>query len=262
MAANTIRTAFRAYRFAKQHRGAGRTFLRSYKKLRARGKTRNVGNPVYTSTTRAADNVTADMLSSNSRTLYTVDMTNIPKYTGASDIKRYMRSGNLIRVSGFKFCMMVRNVSNFPAFLNVAVVQPRNSTTASTPNFFRNNDAGDTAGRGIDFSINRSGLQLHCLPINTDKHMVLMHRRYKLLNMDPSNAFNNNNRGSNMVTINKWLKINKQFRYDQDANPKCATPVFLVYWFTNQLDIAGTGVDLNAFTVSIDAITYFRNTPN
>ncbi len=61
----------------------------------------------------------------------------------------------------------------------------------------------------------------------------------------------------------KWVPLNKQFRYNVGTGGKSETPVYFIYWFDTKIrqqtqsfaSIAGTGV----VKTTLDAIAYFHD---
>ena len=106
-------------------------------------------------------------------------------------------------MTGWKICMEIRCTINTPIYLNIAVLAPKQTTndTIEATNFFRNNEDA----RSMDFSINRTGLEMHCCPINSDDYTILKHRRYVLNTVNQPTASWSKQSGSSWINVNWWV---------------------------------------------------------
>jgi hypothetical protein len=104
--------------------------------------------------------------------LYTTDLTNI----GQGDAIN-QRDRHTVELMGVKLCMELTALSNNPLYVNVAVVHLKNTDAPLNQDFFRSS-GGPT--RGTDFNESLNSNEFHSLPMNTDKFVVLSHKRYRL----------------------------------------------------------------------------------
>jgi hypothetical protein len=84
------------------------------------------------------------------------------------------RDRRTIELMGVKLCMELTALSNNPLY--VAVVHLKNTDAGLNSDFFR----GASGSRGTDFDISLNSNEFHCLPLNTDKFVVLSHKRHRL----------------------------------------------------------------------------------
>jgi hypothetical protein len=105
------------------------------------------------------------------RTLYVTELTNIAQGEGIDQ-----RDRRTIELMGVKLCMELTALSNNPLYVNVAVVHLKNTDSGLNTDFFR----GASGSRGVDFDISLNSNEFHCLPLNTDKFVVLSHKRHCL----------------------------------------------------------------------------------
>lgn len=192
----------------------------------------------------------------NTRQLYQFGMMDIAQGTGIGE--RLRRVAN---VRGFKICMEVKNVSTEPMYFNVAVLSVKSGASQAGINntdFFR---ASNNFNRGVDFGVTLNSNEFHCLPINTDRYIILRHKRYRLV---PPNAGSTvSHRGLSYMNINWYIPLKRQIRWDEDTatNPE-AGAVFLVFWSDLMFTAAGGVSQIGAMNVSTRTVTYFREPKN
>jgi len=154
-------------------------------------------------------------------TLKSNNILQIPKdATGADAMDTRERDSAVVK--GFKLCMEIGNQSGvLPMYFNLAVVVPRDQTSVNTTDFFRA-QSGDV--RTADFDpTTLAANELHCLPINTDKYVVLKHKRMKV---EPNQLVS---RGNHLRNIDFYMPIQKQFRWD-GATSTPRKDIFIVCW--------------------------------
>lgn len=191
-------------------------------------------------------------------TLYTQDMTFIERGTEISQRQR-----DVVNLRGFKIDMMFRTITQTTGtplqsdiyFLNVAVIAPHErKPIADFPvEFFRSRDTSDS--RDTNFATTLGSIDLHTLPINTDRWTVLKHQRHKMP------TFQSQIPGWNK-TIEMYVPLNRQLTYFGTGAGTCNTPVYLAYWVcrgfsTSQVDAATPFTDVQFRTTS-----FYRETPN
>jgi len=185
------------------------------------------------------------------RTIFTTDLGAIP-HNANNQINSRQR--NLVNLRGTKICMEVANNVSAPLYFNIAVVVPKLDTTVSATNFFR----ASGSERGSDFdATSLTGLQFHCLPINSDKYRILYHKRYKLIGAD--NVTRVARQGKDYMTIMKYIKFKRQLRFDNTSTTTSegGSP-HMVYW-ASQFDSAATaGSTADVYTVTERFVSYFR----
>lgn len=191
-------------------------------------------------------------------TLYTQNLTFIARGTTLSERQR-----DVINLRGFKIDAMFRTITQTTGsplqsdiyFLNVAVIAPheRKDITEFPNEFFRARDSGDS--RDTNFSSALGSIDLHTLPINTDRWTVLKHTRHKMP------TFQSNIPGWNKH-IEMYVPLNRQLTYSSSSAGTCNTPVYFAYWVcrgfsTSQVDAATAFTDVQFRTTA-----FFRETPN
>jgi len=235
-AATVIGRAARSYLGKRKYKGVRRSF-KSNKRARMFART-NVGESLGATTCKTHSISNTDIVGKNTRTLYTSSLCEIPKGT---DINERLRKH--VNLRGFKVCFEVLNQNTDPLYLNVAVIHPKATTNGGqvdTNNFFRDT----SANRARDFDIGMTGLEFHCLPINTDDYVVLKHKRFRLGPMptpsssDPSITQNNSN---NYMNIDWYIRLNRQVRWNNDEDDKPTDgDVYVVYWADKMFASAST----------------------
>lgn len=243
---------------------AGRTILRAWrgykrrKRVKARFSPRMVGMPNSASTSKTSYINNETQIARDTRTLYALDVTQLGQ---GSQINQRLRQH--AKVTGFKICMEVRNTEDVPMYFNMCVIAPKNTQSAGGPgnrpseiNFFRNN----TDARSMNFSISRTGLELHCCPINSDDYTILRHKRYIINTANPTNY--KKEYGTSFLNIEEWVSLRRQARY-QPGESSDATDgrVFHCFWF-DKWGAAADELPSQAALQSSRIITYFREPRN
>lgn len=191
-------------------------------------------------------------------TLYTQDLTFIARGATLSERQR-----EVVNLRGFKIDAMFRTItqstgSGLPSdiyFLNVAVIAPheRKATSEYPTEFFRTRDSTDT--RDTNFASTLGSIDLHTLPINTDKWTVLKHKRYKM----PTFASGIPGWTQN---IDMYIPLNRQLTYSGTAAETCNTPVYFAYWVCRGYSSAQVDATVQFTDVQYRTTTFFRETPN
>lgn len=261
-----LRTAYaagRAARFAYDHHReaahAARVIQRAakraakYAKARARPRSNNkVGETVSSNNSKRCVTVYEGPSNKSTRTQYYNDILDITRGTQLDNRQR-----DIINVRGFKLCMEVKSLlATFATgehiMFNIALISNRNGTAPDAIDFFRNS-SGDA--RSTDFSNGLTSTEFHCLPINTDKYAVLMHKRFMLgdsLNdANPSHLF-----------IEEYIPINRQFRYNDGTTSIPNNALHLIYWADISMLPGGSTPSADAYQVSNTGVVYFKETCN
>lgn len=234
-------------------RGA-RAVIRASK--RARFGRSQIGERIGTSNSKTALQVNTDGTTLfNSGQLYVQNLVLLSKTT---DNEIDGRQRDLAKLSGVKMCFEVTNVDPSPMYMNFAVVRSKDETVPDVTNFFRSYDNS----RSIDFSQALSGLQFHCLPLNTDKFNILWHKRMRVngaIDNETQSPYDQKS-GRSYLNFSKYIKIQRQMRYNGTQNFPENGNISLVYWFTKFGKAAGTGPTPNTVQLGEHHILYWRET--
>jgi hypothetical protein len=98
-------------------------------------------------------------------------------------------------------------------YWNWAIISPKAECgSVASGGFFR----ASSESRSQDFGRQLTGSQFRCLPINTDKYVILKHKRFRIGGMSRGwGAGNTKNRslsGSNYMNFFTYVKLNRQLR--------------------------------------------------
>lgn len=241
-AAKRIQSVYKRYKRIKRSRGRKRMF---------RPPSYPSGTATSKSTTVKDDNTFTNL---NDRTLTSVNLANIGHTTTNN---QNGRQRNILNLRGFKLCMEFKSLINEPLYVNIAVIVPRQGVTVATSDFFRAN----TSNRTQAFSNTiLTSLEFHCLPINTDKYAVLMHKRFLLKSSDDfaTNGGFKEHAGKNYMNFMRYVKFNRQVRYSDNADvvPEQGAP-YLCHWVSKW----GDGVSVTqatSYQVREHFVTYFK----
>lgn len=193
------------------------------------------------------------------RTKGTVRLDEIP-HNSANFINQ--RERNIAYVSGIRICANFYNQNANILYLNCAVIVTKgcadNEGTLPNEDFFRSMGGSE---RTVDFGTALTGLDFHCLPINTDKYHVLRHRRYKLARMIPQArgvGTDNDVGNKNYMTIKWWIPIKKQLRWQSTGSTYSETAIWFVYWCDNQFATSLSAPVSNVLLHNVQNYAYFR----
>lgn len=260
-AARVIGRAARGYlrRRARKRGTYNGRINRSSKRKRALFSRTNVGEPVGTTTCKSNKLANSTAIVRQSRTLYTVDLTATAQ---GSEINQRMRQH--VNFRGIKICMEFRNTLPQVLYVNVAIiaskqVQGISGDTLPLNDFFRDN----TLARSQAFSNALSGLEFHCLPINSDDYTILKHKRFMLTTASAPGGAWNTQQGTSFFYFEHYVNLKRQVRYLNSEGTTFPTDgnVYLCYW-TSLFGEAGGQPPQNAMNVSTRIIQYFREPKN
>lgn len=238
-------------RAQKAARTIGR-YYRKYRRTRRRFSKAGLGKTPGSSTSKRNTPINfVAPVQYDTKTLYTQNLISMA-HAGSNDINTRQR--NIVNVRGIKLCMEVQNLQEVPLYVNIAVLSNKQGANVQTTDFFR----GDGVQRAADFTASTiNGLEYHCRPINIDKYHVWWHRRYRLNALAQLN--NDSTNGKTYFNIDKYLKINRQFQFlnNADTIPENNAPQ-LVWWCSVFMSSDVTPVLTNAMQMTQRAIVYFR----
>lgn len=260
------RRARTAYGYARRYGPtairAGKRIYRAYRKYKERPwSKKHVGEPVGADTARThiiqADNLFSTY---NTRTLNSRQIVDIPKGTNND-----RRNRDIMNCRGFKICCEIRNASVKPLYFNMAVICPKETradvTTLAPQDFFRSYGAD----RSQDFGTFLTGMELHCLPINSDKFAVLRHWRYRLTGANSASTAPlgyNAASGRNFANLDRYVKLGRQIRYKNQNDEITSGDVLLVWWCDEMFANGGTAAQVGLLDMTLRIVTYFRNPKN
>lgn len=205
----------------------------------------------------------------STKRVYAQELTWIPEN---DSITLNERSNKTITISGFKLCFEVNNNWARAAYWHYAIVAYKDIPTsafdtgvansgsvAQTASIFRD-EARDA--RTIFIDDTRTGLECHCLPLNTDEYHVLTHKKYRLGpapagSAGPTISEGNGSSGTNQRTIEQWVPLHRQIRYRTDDENSAAEKLFLIQW-CSQFGELSTPTVPAVVRVTKHVVTFFR----
>ena len=196
-----------------------------------------------------------------SRTLYTIrDICNVPRSVSSLGESSNSRQRLLINLRGFKYCFHVVNLIDQPIIFHFACVVKRHSQNDVDDRVdFYKNDGRANFSRGLNFNNSLSGMDHKCLNLNTDKYVVLQHLRIQI----KPGAFGApgpyNTLEPNFVTRAKYMRMNKQVRYDDNSSTSTYYPdVTFHHWADTCLSDYNSLAVEDVYKLSMTTITYFK----
>lgn len=276
--ARNLNRAYTAGKFLWKHRGtikAGYSAMRGYVRKRRsyrkrysaiakarrakRRKLNGIGKrPGSSSCKRIV--VRNDEVIKNGRDLFFSNLVEIPKQTSLDELN--YRARDIANVRGAKICWTFQNLLVEPLFLNFAIIVQRNPNVSNdlTQEFFR----GATANkRGIDFGTGLNGNEMHCLPINTDRFIVLMHKRWTLAPKDQAtnNAFWKGSACS-YFSFQHYFRLKRQMAFDETVTTAEGRTPKIVWWCCPFTAVQSQPVTPTCLSVQRRIVTYFRDPKN
>lgn len=247
------RTGVRAARFMYRNR---KTFVRYARAAKQRFSRANIGNPLHTNNNKGRTKFLTTQ-SHNTRTLYKTELTELPKGTNRNERERAT-----VNLRGFKIWLEIISIAPNTLYCNVAILSPRSCGVVNEQEFFRDEGATD---KSVNFGTAATGLDMFTCPINSDRYVILRHKRFRLVTgeegeLPPGNPKTVDLSGHNHRVIKWWIPLKRQLRYDSlDTNSPVDGRVFLVYWF----DLVGAQITQsptsNVVKMEEKIITYFKD---
>lgn len=195
----------------------------------------------------------------STRVLYPIDLTDIPLEDAT--MQTHARSRGMVNLLGWKIDVhaFINNTNDilFPCTYHCAVIAPKRSATVSSEDFFRNPGTTTDNSRGIDFTTSVGSISLNTLAINEDKFNILTRKKMRLQPFATTHV--RNEKGSSTNSISFWLPFHRQLRYDEDATPKCMTPVYFMYWMEEDFTGAAGIPKTNVWKTTWKMEAFFRN---
>lgn len=219
----------------------------------------SVGHEPGTGNAKRDTQITTTPFAATGNSLYAIEVTALIKDTGspvAGENRENIntRQRGVAYISGVIVNQVWRNNTNEPYLVRWALVHPHDNTESGLlTDFFR----GYNNERSLDFSNARSSIQKQTHPINVDENTVLYSGSMYLGPNAAAGAYTERS-SVNMCSLNTYLPIKRQVRYDTDTVQNCNDKIFLVWWATQYLT-AGTDDVPTAITTQSDIITVFRD---
>lgn len=200
------------------------------------------------------------------KTLWYQELSQIPRQSTTVPNAINRRERDIIHVCGARIRMTFRNEILTPLVVNVAIVIPNKVETLNTASlntqFFRSCGvvASDlTVDRNISFDdyTALSGIQYNTLPINTDRHSVVWHARFKLGVINTNGGFSSGEL-KNYRSISRYVRINKNLAYNAEASTTASERLLLLVWTSSIFEVNGNPVD-NALEFQANNSLIFRD---
>ena len=175
---------------------------------------------------------------------------------GGEELNR--RNRMLVNIRGIKICFHMVNISQKNITFHFAIVHNRrDDDEPQNADFYRNDGRhGDT--RALAFGTYLSGMDHHCLNINTDKYVVIKHYKY-MVGRNASIGTKYNEHMKNFLHFEKYLKLNKQIRFEDDvASGNYFPNIQILHWADTCDSPANQPPLANTYNLSLNTITYFR----
>lgn len=236
-------------------RTIGRAY-RAYKKRKSMFSPKHIGEPVGTSNCKRTVQLNTALTAKDTRTQYIQNVTEID-HTTTNEIEKRQRQ--MVNLRGIKICVAVKNDLTVPLYFNWALLALKcgAGSVPNTGDFFRASQADRSKG----FSTALNALEFHCLPINTDKYIILRHKRFRLA-ANGGTAYTDGT-GKSYMNFDFYQKIGRQIRYNNLASvDPGAGDVYVVYWADGFNGAASDLATPNAFDISQRYITYWREPKN
>ena len=186
----------------------------------------------------------------------------LPKTTTNDESVRNDRQRNAVDFRGVKICFNidineVTGSTGDKLFFNWAVISPKQLdneiTTIPTEEWFR----GQDGARFTSFiGTTLTGLDCHCLPINTDKYIIHRHKR---ITMGPWESPN----GMGERYFEEYVPVKRQIRYNATGTgtqldyPE-GKDMWMVYWVSKMNEPTGAPIT-NLVTIRFRIMQIFRD---
>jgi len=164
-------------------------------------------------------------------------------------------------VKGFKLCYMLRNISDIPIHVHMAIVQRKSAedTNYMGVNMFRSTDNNtDRTANFIDRSTEPAwDVVQDCQNLNTDRFNVLTHMRIKL--NAGEEPYNRQQTGTSWIKKDKYFPLSgKKFAFETDSATLVSKPLTLLVWMETIFPSSGA----DNFNMNISTVTYLNKSKN
>jgi len=239
-----------ANRYLTPKRGPLTVSRKPYRSRASQESNLLVGFPTKASTYHKSitHNITAS--SQATRVLATQQVTNLAR---SPDNAINQRQRDMINLLGFDLVMEIRNLRTIPCQFRMAVISPKVSKIVPSIDFFE----GSEGARGRDFSTTLNSMSFFDRPINPDLYNVLYTRKFTIGAKAGGTLYNGTL--ENVFRFTKYVKVNRQIRYEGDAVGDCVNPIFVVYWIDDYQNAADAPIVTNAANVSLKTVIRFKN---
>jgi hypothetical protein len=243
---------------AHKPRGMGRARPRIAglrKRTVGRSVVKKIGDRIGTSDCKRV--TTVDSTGSyDSRVLYTQNILAISKGTGIDERQR-----DIADLKGIKFTWALRALPNEndvkPWYAHIALVSNKEGHNSPTIiDWFR----GTGGTRMINFSANLSGMDNYTRQINTDLYDVIFHKKIALAPHEGTSCNDWAPGGTKSYKwVKKYIKINRQLRWDESTTIPGNANLYLVYWVDSFDTPALYGSDTGVLGIQNRTELYFRD---
>lgn len=247
-----------ARKAARLYKARKRTPYKSKVRVSLKRKKARVGEPTSAgSAKKDLPYAQVSCVSKDTRTLYSEPLIATSQGTNINQ-----RLRNSVNISGWKICGEIKNLTNAPLYVNIAVISPKGglgtSSDIPTADFFRDFSSND---RSKDFGIANTSLDNHCLPINSDKYTIFKHTRARLV-AEATGGDTVALQGMSYTNIDWWIPFKRQIRWDANLSYPESDQVYLVYWFDKFCTAGATAASTGAVTMSHKTVMYYREPCN
>lgn len=192
-----------------------------------------------------------EQASLSDRTLQMSHISNLDAES-TTQIGAEFRDRGIVYFKGFKLRMEVKNKDTAnDQYVNIAVIAHVNRTATIGPtDFFR----GNGGQRGKNFDTDMNSIDMYSRPLNKDIFAIVWRKKF-ILGREGSTT-----RPSSR-TVQKWLPIMKQIRYDDDdGSPTTPNePFYLAYWLTPAGAPSGQAAGTDKYSTNWVIDRYFKN---
>lgn len=269
-------TRYGRYRGTRRLRGIKRKrvqsrFRRGYTKYQRAKRTKfsrtKIGEPVGTTACKRFTTRDTNPTLYNTRTLHTANLSLIARNDGTAAEDIDQRQRDAVNFRGVRMHFGLENLGFNPLHVNIAILHDK-TTDGTAPiedGFFR----GSGSTRGLDFSTALNSTDFSTRGINTDKYVILMHKRMLIPGRrEPGEGppqFPDAYTGKSWRTMKRYLRIKRQIRYD-GAGTQNQQPVngnlWLVWWCDTFLNATGEEVDNGLLRMSDRHVVYYKEPKN
>lgn len=173
----------------------------------------------------------------------------------------------VFHVSGFKLCGFIRNVSDQPLNVHMALLQPKEpgwEELTMREDFFSDNTGASRYVSYIDRDQTPAwDKRQDCRNINNRKFNIMFHKRI-ILNEpralgDVVGTFQDERKfGSNYKAFDDWIQINKNFEFRQEVGTTLTKPLFLAIWFETVFPVQAGNLT-QVLETNIHTLSYVRD---
>ena len=174
-----------------------------------------------------------------------------------SGLKPNLRLRNTLDVKGWKITLGLYNENDWPLMFHYAIICPlENEDENLAIDFFRDHDVNSD----LNFSTGLTGAAMNNLPINRDKHAVLLHKKNFIPRSPGSGTWASGAwQNVNYRRMEFYVPFNRLVTYKDATDALPFKKIYAVYWTSDPTVPSGSPEVEGGLRFAHDVICYYKD---